>query len=102
MSKLLLSLYLLSFATVSDAQMIVTSRMELGSPYNYALSIPKEFSYNGKPLITMYDNSDEKNLLIYDENLNLVRQVDMTKSFSFDYSLTYQDEVRHWDVRKTS
>ena len=50
----------------------------------------------------MYDNSDEKNLLVYDENLNLVKQVDMTKRFSFDYSLTYQDEVRHWDVRKTS
>ena len=95
MRKLLLSLYLLAFATVSEAQMVVTSRMELGSPYDYALSIPKEFSYDGKPLITMYDNSDKKNLLIYDENLNLIKQVDMTKSFSFDYSLTYQDEVRH-------
>lgn len=95
MRKLLLSLYLLAFATVSEAQMVVTSRMELGSPYDYALSIPKEFSYDGKPLITMYDNSDEKNLLIYDENLNLIKQVDMTKSFSFDYSLKYQDERRH-------
>lgn len=95
MRKLLLLLCFVAFATVSDAQMVITSRMELGSPYDYALSIPKEFSYDGKPLITMYDNSDEKNLLIYDENLNLVKQVDMTKSFSFDYSLTYQDEVRH-------
>lgn len=95
MRKLLLSLYLLAFATVSEAQMVVTSRMELGSPYDYALSIPKEFSYDGKPLITMYDNSGEKNLLIYDENLNLIKQVDMTKSFSFDYSLKYQDERRH-------
>ena len=95
MRKLLLFLCFLAFATATDAQMVVTSRMELGSPYDYALSIPKEFSFDGKPLITMYDNSDEKNLLIYDENLNLVKQVDMTKSFSFDYSLTYQDEVRH-------
>lgn len=95
MRKLLLLLCFVAFAAVSDAQMVITSRMELGSPYDYALSIPKEFSYDGKPLITMYDNSDEKNLLIYDENLNLVKQVDMTKSFSFDYSLTYQDEVRH-------
>lgn len=95
MRKLLLLLCFVAFAAVSDAQMVITSRMELGRPYDYALSIPKEFSYDGKPLITMYDNSDEKNLLIYDENLNLVKQVDMTKSFSFDYSLTYQDEVRH-------
>ena len=95
MRKLLLFLCFLAFATATDAQMVVTSRMELGSPYDYALSIPKEFSFDGKPLITMYDNSDEKNLLIYDENLNLVKQVDMTKSFSFDYSLTYRDEVRH-------
>ena len=95
MRKLLLLLCFVAFAAVSDAQMVITSRMELGSPYDYALSIPKEFSYDGKPLITMYDNSDEKNLLIYDHNLNLVKQVDMTKSFSFDYSLTYQDEVRH-------
>lgn len=84
MRKLLLFLCFLAFATATDAQMVVTSRMELGSPYDYALSIPKEFSFDGKPLITMYDNSDEKNLLIYDENLNLVKQVDMTKSFSFD------------------
>lgn len=95
MRKLLLLLCFVAFAAVSDAQMIITSRMELGSPYDYALSIPKEFSYDGKPLITMYDNSDEKNLLVYDENLNLVKQVDMTKRFSFDYSLTYQDKVRH-------
>lgn len=95
MRKLLLLLCFVAFAAVSDAQMVITSRMELGRPYDYALSIPKEFSYDGKPLITMYDNSDEKNLLIYDENLNLVKQVDMTKSFYFDYSLTYQDEVRH-------
>ena len=95
MRKLLLLLCFVAFAAVSDAQMVITSRMELGRPYDYALSIPKEFSYDGKPLITMYDNSDKKNLLIYDENLNLVKQVDMTKSFSFDYSLTYQDEVRH-------
>ena len=95
MKRLLLFLYLASISLLSGAQMVVTSRMELGYPDRCALSIPKEFSYDGKPLIMMYDNSDEKNLLIYDENLDLVKQIDMTKSFSFDYSLTYQDKVRH-------
>lgn len=81
--------------------MTVTGRFELGSPNHAALSIPQEFSYDNSPKLTMYDNSSQQeSMLIYDEDLNLVKTVDLGRDMTFDYQLTYQDEKR--EVKEVS
>lgn len=79
----------------------VTGRFNLGSPDNVALSIPKEFAYDNTPLILLYDNTDflydntiEHNLLIYDENLDLKKTINLIGDKTFDFQLTYQDYTR--------
>ena len=41
----------------------------------------------------MYDDSDE-NLLVYDENIELIKTINIQQEKSFDYQLTFQDEER--------
>ena len=85
----------------AHAQMTVTGRFELGSPNYAALSIPQEFSYDNSPKLTMYDNSSQQeSMLIYDEDLNLVKTVDLGRDMTFDYQLTYQDLKR--EVKEVS
>lgn len=72
----------------------ITDHIELGYPNNIAISIPKEFSHGNTPLITMHDNTEDQNLLVYDENLDLVKTIKIKNDKTFDYQLTYQDEMR--------
>ena len=41
----------------------------------------------------MHDDSDE-NLLVYDENIELIKTINIRQEKSFDYQLTFQDEER--------
>lgn len=72
----------------------VTGPFEFGYAGRPALSIPKEFSYNGIPSLMMYDSGDRNLLKVYDENLEEVRSITMKEDIPFRYQLTYQDEVR--------
>lgn len=72
----------------------VTGPFEFGYADRPALSIPKEFSYNGVPSLMMYDSGDRNLLKVYDENLEEVRSITMKEDIPFRYQLTYQDEVR--------
>ena len=58
------------------------------------MSIPKEFSYHNVPYLTMYDNTENRNLLIYNDDLELVKAINIQQDHTFDYQLTYQDEER--------
>lgn len=72
----------------------VTGNFDFGSSYDFALSIPKDFSYDGKPYLMLYDGNDYNTIQIYDENLEVVKRISMKKSLPFNYQLTYQDQVR--------
>ena len=81
------------FANAANSQVKTTERLDLGWPDRSSLSIPKEFTFNNVPLLTMYDDSDE-NLLVYDENIELIKTINIQQEKSFDYQLTFQDEER--------
>lgn len=55
--KTIATLILAATALPTFAQTI-TDRFEFGSAYRSALSIPKEFSYNGEPHLVVYDSND--------------------------------------------
>lgn len=81
-------------ASINTIAQTVTNRFEFGNPDMVALSIPKEFSFNGIPYLVMYDNSDENTILVYDENLDVVKTIQTKDDKSFNYKLTYQKEER--------
>jgi len=89
---------------VSYAQIKTDGNLNLGNPSRLAMSIPKEFCYGGAPMLQMYDSesssSSERKLLIYDENLNLKETLKIGGERTFDYQITFQDEVR--DVEDVS
>lgn len=77
------------------AQTVTTGRFDFGYPDKAALSIPKEFSSDDSPRLVLHSNSgDECSLQIYDENIELVKTVNITNDKTFNYKLVYQDEVR--------
>lgn len=94
MRRFILTAMFLSIAVAQYAQIITTGKIELGYPDRSAMSIPKEFSYNNVPYLTMYDNTGERNLLIYNDDLDLVKTINIHQEHTFDYQLTYQDEER--------
>ena len=69
-----------------------------------AITIPQEFSYDNSPKLTMYNfNPDSKNVLIYDENLSLIKTINLERKMTFDYQLSYNDEKREIKaVKETS
>lgn len=93
MRKIIISLLALLFANTANSQVKTTERLDLGWPDRSSLSIPKEFTFNNVPLLTMHDGSDE-NLLVYDENIELIKTINIRQEKTFDYQLTFQDEER--------
>ena len=85
---------LLVAALTCFSQTKVTEEMDLGYPDRNALSIPKEFTYDNTPLLTMYDNTEDRNLLVYDEDINLIKTINIRQEKTFNYQLLYQDEER--------
>lgn len=96
MKKLSLIIYTSLIPLGSMAQIEVVGDLKLGtnSSTSLALSIPKEFCYNNAPMLQMYDKDYDGSLLIYDENLNLKETLKINGDKTFDYQITYQDEVR--------
>ena len=88
---------LLLTSMAMQAQSVLPS-LDLGTPERSALSIPAEFAYGNTPLLLMYENDEygeaTNQLNIYDEDLELVRQIQTPEVLSFDYTLTYQEQVR--------
>lgn len=87
------SLLVVSMAMPSFGQTI-TGRFDFGYDRYAALSIPKEFSYDGKPYLMMYDGNDKNTIQIYDDNLEVAKRITMKESLPFNYQLTYQDQSR--------
>ena len=87
------SLLVATMAMPSYGQTI-TDRFDFGYTRDAALSTPKEFSYDGKPYLMMYDGNDINTIQIYDDNLEVAKRITMKESLPFNYQLTYQDQVR--------
>ncbi len=87
----------------THAQMTVISHFSFGNRDN-VITIPQEFSYDNSPKLTMYNfNPDSKNVLIYDENLSLIKTINLERKMTFDYQLSYNDEKREIKaVKETS
>lgn len=87
----------------THAQMTVISHFSFDNRDN-AITIPQEFSYDNSPKLTMYNfNPDSKNVLIYDENLSLIKTINLERKMTFDYQLSYNDEKREIKaVKETS
>lgn len=78
----------------THAQMTVISHFSFDNRDD-AITIPQEFSYDNSPKLTMYNfNPDSKNVLIYDENLSLIKTINLERKMTFDYQLSYNDEKR--------
>ena len=96
MKKIISFIFLLVYVLTSNAQTMIDQRINLSGSTSLSLAIPSDFCYNKKPMLQLSKNenySDEK-MFIYDENLNMVKTINTGQSKSFDYQLTYQDEVR--------
>ena len=92
--KFLFILLTLSVLTANSVAQTITNRFEFGYADRAALSIPKEFSYNGVPYLMMYDNKASNTIKVYNEDLDVVKSITMKEDISFNYQLTYQDQVR--------
>ncbi len=68
--------------------------LSIGYGNNSALSIPKEFSYTEKPLLYINSSSNSNKISIYDENIDLVSELNTVNVEPFQYTLTYQIEER--------
>lgn len=92
MKRIILSTALvLAMGDIASAQTIIPGNINFD--YSPSVSFPTEFSYDGKPRLMLWDDSDQKLWNIYDENLNKVKNVNM-KSLSFDYQLDVKTEER--------
>lgn len=59
------------------------------------MSVPKIFTYNNKPLLTLRDGQDgnggvSARINVYDENIELVKSFDVKDDLKFYYTLTYK------------
>lgn len=92
MKRIILSTALvLAMGNIASAQTTIPGNIIFD--YSPSVSFPTEFSYDGKPRLMLWDDSDEKSWNIYDENLNKVKTIKM-KSLSFDYQLDVKTEER--------
>lgn len=91
MKRIFLSTALaLAMGSMASAQTVMPGHFEFG--YHPAVSFPTEFSYDGKPRLMLWDSS-EKSCIVYDENLNKEKGINL-KNLSFDYQLEIKTEER--------
>ena len=75
--------------------MTVINQFTVQKTDNSGISIPQEFSYSNVPKLIMYNvGVGEKKVLIYDEELTLIKTIDLGHIRTFDYQLSYNDEKR--------
>ena len=93
MNRLLFSALLLLASLTTAAQTVINKRMDFGSAYDPAFSIPKEFSYGGTPLLILHEQ-EEQSLLVYDEDIRLVKTIHLGQEKTFDFQLEFKDWER--------
>ena len=94
MKKIVITSLLVAASISTASAQTVTGRFELGNPDRAALSIPKEFSFDEVPYLIMYDSNDNNTIQVYNESLEVVRNISMKEELPFHYQLTYEDETR--------
>lgn len=94
MKKIVITSLLVAASISTASAQTVTGRFELGNPDRAALSIPKEFSFDEVPYLIMYDSNDNNTIQVYNESLEVVRNISMKEEVPFHYQLTYEDETR--------
>lgn len=62
--------------------------------------IPKEYAYKKKPLLTFTERENPSHIMVYDENIEKIKDFDIDNNKEFNYILTYQTEVR--DVKSVT
>ena len=92
--KNIIALLFVVYAGNALAQVKTTGELNLGYPDRSSSTIPREFCYGNIPLLTMYDDSENRNLLVYDENIDLIKTINIHAEKTFDYQLQYKDQTR--------
>lgn len=72
---------------------------------NYSISIPKEYTFNHKPLLSFLTGRDDdgnasNQVNIYDENIDLIKSFNILDDKKFTYTLTYNVQKR--DVKNVN
>ena len=84
-----------AFIHAAQAQTIDGDLSVSYDSYRSSVSIPHEFCYGNTPLLVLHNkDNNSPSVRLYDENLNLVKKIDLKNDFTFDYTLDYQDEKR--------
>lgn len=82
-----------AFIHAAQAQTIDGDLSVSYDSYRSSVSIPHEFCYGNTPLLVLHNkDNNSPSVRLYDENLNLVKKIDLKNDFTFDYTLDYQDE----------
>lgn len=103
MRKILLLSIAFSLAGISFAQKTTPGGLYIPSvsgENNTSMVVPKEYAYNNKPLLTFTERANPSHIMVYDENIELIKSFDIDNEKVFTYSLTYQKESR--DVTNVS
>ena len=85
-----------ALALTCPATQVTTDRFDLGYPDRAALSIPKEFSYDGTPKLILYETGSSTTnwMRVFNENLEMTDEIRLDDRV-FNYQLTYRDEARN-------
>lgn len=103
MKKILLLSIAFSLAGITFAQKTTPGYIYWPTPSGEncnSMVIPKEFAYNNIPLLTFTERANPSHIMVYDENIELIKSFDIDNEKVFTYSLTYQKESR--DVTNVS
>jgi hypothetical protein len=60
----------------------------------YSMVIPKEYSFTHKPQLSFRKNDDKKQVMVFDENLNMAKTFTINDDRQFEYKVKYQNEER--------
>lgn len=97
MKKILLLSLAFSLAHISFAQKTTPGTYYWPRSYgenNNSMVVPKEYAYNAKPLLTFTDRTNPSHIMVYDENIELIKSFDIDNDKEFTYTLIYQKESR--------
>ncbi len=97
MKKILFLSLAFSLAHISFAQKTTPRGIyfpDVSGENNNVMVIPKEYAYNNKPLLTFTEATNSSHMMIYDENIELIKSFDIDNDKVFSYTLTYQKESR--------
>lgn len=100
-NQILTTLCLAFAANVAFAQKTPSGKIHFSSANaSYCMSIPKEYTYNHKPLLSFRNSVDDygnvsSQVNIYDENIDLIKSFNVQDDKKFYYTLTYNVQKRN-------